>query len=221
MRSLVTALAVVLVAGLTLFSGYLQGRLRNRWGTPADLVAAAQLLEATPTEFGNWKLTKQAPLSDNVARMLECAGYVSGSYVDQTTGEVVSAVVLLGPPGPISVHTPEICYSSHDYTQTGERERQEVPNAASSATAFWTLTFHANNLNGDRLRVYYGWSDGSQWTAAPRPRTTYAGQPLLYKLQLAANLADDAKPGTDDSGIRFLRDFVPVLQRQLVHPTNP
>src|SRR5512140_3244808 len=112
MRALVTALAVVLVAGLTIFSGYLQGRLRNRWGTPADLVAAAKLLEATPTEFGRWKLEKQTPLSENVARLLECAGYISGNYVDQATGEVVSVVVLLGPPGPISVHTPEICYSS-------------------------------------------------------------------------------------------------------------
>jgi hypothetical protein len=39
------------------------------------------------------------------------------------------------------------------------------------------------------LRVTYGWITGAEWMASQSPRFEFGGQPLLYKIQMAADVA--------------------------------
>ena len=54
------------------------------------------------------------------------------------------------------------------------------------------------------------------WTAPVNPRWTYGGRPLLYKIQVAADLSENEKAGAIDPGMRFLQDFLPALERHLM-----
>lgn len=213
--------ALGVAAVLTIVSGAVHGRLSNRWGTPADIPAVADLLTRVPAEFGPWQKESDTRLDARVEEMLECAGYVNRTYRHSTTQERVHVAILLGPPGPIAVHTPEICYSSQDYTITEKphpvtiepRGQAATPTAAGSAHTLWATTFRSNALDGAALRVYHGWSDGGPWSAPEQPRYTMAGSPYLYKIQLAGPSSADAD--TEDVGRQFLEDFLPVLQKHI------
>ena len=213
-------LGVVFAFILTILSGILQGRMRNRWGPSPDTLRAAKLLDEIPTKFGDWQLRSTEKLGETSEKMLECTGYFVRNYQNQATGELVSATLLLGPPGPISVHTPEICFPTHNYQIMGKREAIAIRDANGREDQFWTLGYRAKNLRGDMLRVYYSWTDGDRWSADGDPRFKYAGKPYLYKIQLSAPLPAGADLKTDDPCKKFLEDFLPAARKYIVEPAE-
>jgi hypothetical protein len=220
MKRHVFSLAVAVVVAMTVLSGVIHGRMRNRWGPSPDMVAAAEKLAQIPHEFGDWRLQSTEEMNEATLNMLECAGYVVRNYVNRTTGDAVSVSVLLGPPGPIAVHTPEVCFASRNYESRGERKRVTIREAADRDDEFWILDFKLNNLQGDVLRTYYGWNAGERWVAPNDPRFQYAARPYLYKIQLSSRLQVGADSQSDDPCRRFLRAFVPAARTCLIDPST-
>jgi len=141
-------------------------------------------------------------------QMLSCAGYVNRKYVDRETGDVVSLAIYVGPPGPIAVHTPEVCYSSRDYTAEGARKRVDFPGSNEIGHTLWNTRFRSNNAIGERLSVYYGWLADDAWTAAESPRFAYAGSPMLFKLQIAAPVPPADAAEQKDPCRAFLQELM-------------
>src|SRR5436305_193873 len=104
--------AFVLIAASVLFigtvaMGFVQGSLNQRWGpSNATKLAKQELNRPLPERVGSWRLQQSEPLSPDVIALLQCDGYISRIYENDQTGDVVTVVVLLGPAGPIAVHTP-------------------------------------------------------------------------------------------------------------------
>jgi hypothetical protein len=205
--------ALAAALGLTLAGGALAGVLAGRWGPAANLVAAGAGLAEIPAEFGDWRLDAELPLEEGEIEMLRCTGHVSRRYLNRSTGQMVEVFVLVGPPGRISVHTPEICYAGAGYRQTAQRAHVSVPLSGGGGEGeFWCTPFISQSRDGVKLAVYYGWSDGGRWSAPKRPRLAYGGRHYLYKLQLNAPLV--ARRGDEhDVGREFLADFIPALER--------
>ena len=202
---------IILVVVFTVLSGVIQGRMSNRWGPPRDVLAAAEKLDDIPSQIGIWRLTSSDEITQSTLTMLECTGYILRTYENQETGETVRVSVLLGPSGPMSVHTPEICYSSQDYTI--HEQRRQVPIAIDGSNeSFWALTFQSNNLDADMLRVYYAWNPGDNWSAPEDPRFEFASHPFLYKIELASYLPPGTDVETDDPCRKFLQDLVPLAK---------
>lgn len=200
--SLIAALAI------TVTGGAWYGSYAQRWGPPADMVAASMHLEQLPRQFGDWSLAEELPFDDASREMLECTGYVNRRYINRSTGKGVNLAIIVGPPGPTSVHTPEICFSSRAYEQQGPRSRLQLEEGAGGNDSFWTLDFTTQNVLADGLRIYYAWSRGINWEASDSPRYKFAAAPYLYKLQLAAPLAAEAGVGGTDVGKEFLQEFL-------------
>ncbi|MFZ1936727.1 MAG: exosortase-associated EpsI family protein [Thermoguttaceae bacterium] len=213
-------LGIVVAFGLTIFSGVLQGRMRNRWGTSPDTVRAADKLAEVPSQFGDWKLSSTGKLGETAERMLECTGSFVREYRDQTTNDVVSVTVLLGPPGPISVHTPEICFRSTGFSAMGERKELAIRGEDRQNDQFWALSYKANDVRGGVLRVYYAWSTGRRWAASGDPRFKYADKPYLYKIQISSLLPPGADLQADDPGKKFLRSVLPVARKCMIEPSD-
>lgn len=220
MKHYLFALAIVLTAGLTILSGILHGRMANRWGPSSQTIAAAEKLEQLPTQFGDWRMKKSEKLSETTLNMLECAGYVARTYENRKTGEVVELTLLLGPSGPTAVHTPEICMGSQNYESRSERQPVAIRGADAAEDKLWALDFNINNLRGDVLRMYYGWSVGGPWSAPADARFTFVGQPRLYKIQLSSYAASTTIGSPRDPCLKFLQDFLPVVRSHLVPPSN-
>jgi hypothetical protein len=220
-------LGLAIVASLTLASGVIQGSIRNRWGPSEAMRAAARELESVPNAFGGpqnnrWQKisTEQSEkLSDDQIEILECTGYICRCYENQRTGEKVSVFVVIGPAGPIAVHTPEICYSSQNYSSHDEHQRVVIPTAQEHDDELWALSFKTKDTREDLLRVYYGWTTSGRWSATSNARYAFVGAPYLYKIQLASEMPAGSNLKTTDTCREFLKDFLPVLRKHLI-PTS-
>jgi hypothetical protein len=221
--SFIIGLSIVLC--LTVASGVLQGRIRNRWGPSETMVAAAKELQNVPKTFGGpqndrWKLIKTDTLQDDVVETLECTGYIDRSYENRRTGERVSVFVVVGPAGPIAAHTPELCFSSQNYTSRDTRQRTVIPTAAERDDELWALSFKTKNVMEDLLRVYYGWTTSNRWSAPDNTRFAFVGSPYLYKIQVESEMPAGSNLKTTDTCREFLKDFLPVLRKHL-HSSSP
>jgi hypothetical protein len=217
MKQLLAAIGLLVLLAGTLGAGWLHGNMTNRWGIhPDSNLAAARLRQPLPERVGHWKLRREAELEKAVIRMLRCPASISRVYEHEQTGDVISVAVLLGPPGPISVHTPEICYSSHNYTVTSARERTTLTDATGDEHSLWEVRMKSNSVDGARLRVLYAWTTGNKWLAAEHPRFGYGGVPHLYKVQLASNSSPGDSLEEFDPAQDFLRSFLVQLEPKLV-----
>jgi hypothetical protein len=172
------------------------------------LSSAATQLEKLPRKIGSWKAVEDLPIEDSALQMLECAGYVSRRYVNQDSGHSIQLAIIVGRPGPIAVHTPEICFSSRGYEIKNERSEMSIEALPNQPHSFWRVDFKTRNAFADGLRFYYAWSPRHAWRASRSPRFEFAGAPLLYKLQLATYLAPHASDDGLDPGRQFLEAFL-------------
>ena len=206
-------MATTVLIAITASSGWIHGRLAGRWQQDRLLVEAGERLGELPDEdLGPWQLDREDSLSDKIVQMLECTGYVTRSYVNLETGDRVTMFVIVGPHGPTVVHTPEICYSSRDYDVAVDKKRKSLVLGDGSRHEFWTLTMESRDeLDPHELRVWYGWSDGTRWSAKDYPRWGYLGTPRLYKIQVAGRLRKGSGHASDPVE-DFLKHFLPTLR---------
>lgn len=198
----------------------IHGRLTQRWGPSSSTLKAAEELQSFPDSFATWKIQSTNTFSDSVLTELRCSGYISRIYQNQETGTVVNVAVLLGPPGEISVHTPEICFSSRDFSIESKRQRLVIQKPDGSREEFWSLDFRSNDLQGQLVHVAYGWSLGSHWSAPEEPRFVFGGQQHLYKIQLAAYGNARQEMSGDNPCRQFLADFIPAIRNYLLNPSS-
>jgi hypothetical protein len=199
----------------TLWGGWREGHASHRWGDSQELQRAAeQLGKPLAVRFGNWRLQSEQPFSADVVRLLQCPAHICRTYVNEQTGDNVNVAVIVGPAGPVSVHTPEICYSSEDFQVTSRRAVTQLRDRSGRQHSLWDLKLQANGLHASSLRVLYGWGTGGAWSATDSPRFQHAGKPYLYKIQLAAaasEATDEYDPCQD-----FLEAFLSELSSRLV-----
>jgi hypothetical protein len=205
--------AIVLLG--TLVGGWLHGRTSTRWGADELMSAAGkELQEPLSDQLGNWRLVGETVFSSDVIRMLQCSSHVSRSYMHQQTGDVVSLFVIVGPPGPTSVHKPEICYGSQDFEITTDRTPAKITDREHREHTFWQVSMEPRNAGRTPQRVLYAWGTGASWSATNDPRFAHAGEPYLYKLQLAG--PPITREGEFDPVDDFLGWFLPEIQTRLV-----
>jgi Protein of unknown function (DUF3485) len=194
--------------GITLGAGIVSGRLLHRWGPTPDLQAAASNLENMPLQIGDWQLQSEEQIPKIMLDVLMCAGHVNRTYVNRQSGKTVNVAIIVGPAGPTSVHTPEICYSSRARTVNGPRVREILTDPTGEPNSFWKLSFNSNSLPTDQLRVYYAWTTDGKWNAAESPRFEFVGQPLLFKIQVASQVSTLDTDATLDPCQQFLTEFL-------------
>jgi hypothetical protein len=219
LRRLFLALAWVALLLGTVSGAWFHGQMNNRWGAPALDLAASRIVQPLPDRFGNWRLVEETPFSEDVIEILQCPAYICRNYRNDQTGDTINVLVVVGRAGPISVHTPEICYSNADYQVVGDRTALNVRDHAQQEHSLWDVRLEANDVNATQLRVLYGWSTGGSWMASPRARFEFGGAPYLYKIQLAASATEEIEDV--DIFRQFLELFLPELQQRLVSSSVP
>ncbi len=200
------ALLIVLAAGAV------HGMWTGRWTRSHALEERSAALVRVPNSFGEWQGEDQK-LDERTIEAAGIAGYLMRTYRNPR-GEQVQVLIVCGRPGPISVHTPEICYAGAGYVQTSEAVRTPAEATSSGRPCdFWSLNFQKPGPTGpDRLRIYYAWGTGSNWIAADSPRIEFAGTPALYKMYLVRPAPTAGRDATLDS---FAQAFLPVLSEAL------
>jgi hypothetical protein len=216
-------LALGVATLLTVLSGFVQGRLSNRWGISERAKQAGAKLNDIPSEIGKWKRVSSASLPDYAQRELEATGSMSCVYRNTESGERISVTLLVGPPGKIAAHTPDVCLDTQGHPSMGKAERIgiEEPGYKGADQELWAETFKGKGIGEANERFYWGWSNGGPWSA-PNSRWQFVGSPHLYKIQLSRSV-DSIQNTKADKVVRdFLSEFLPVLRRDyMVSASSP
>jgi hypothetical protein len=195
--------------------GVAEGLWTDRWNTSRAAEIAAARLAGVPSTVGEWE-GEDSEMDARVVALAELKGYVQRKYTHRETGGVVSVLLLCGKPGPISVHTPDICFQGQGYVMAAPAQRRGVE-AGGLAAEFWQGRFeHKGALVPEATTALWAWSADGRWQAPDNPRFHFARSGALFKLYVMRSVVEaGGQPAADPALDAFLAAFLPAAQAAL------
>jgi hypothetical protein len=207
------ALPVATVLALVLLSGLVHGVWTGRWQPAQGLDAAVARLDRVPLTLGGWQ-GQPLELDPKHVAQAGLSGCWMRRYTNGPNGPAVTVLLMCGRSGPVSVHTPDICYGGAGYDMVGKAVR--VSAEASPPAEFWTARFRKDGaVVPTYLRILWAWNADGAWQAPDSPRLTFAPFPVLYKLYVLRELGRADEPLEEDPCLRFLGQALPELRQAL------
>lgn len=211
---------IVIATALLLLDGVVYGRWTDRWGGAEPVEDAVRRLNDIPLRIAHWQ---GKPLSDATeqTRRAGCAGFWVRRYERSNDGAVVDVMLACGRPGPLAVHTPDVCYVGSGYTQSEPAVQYNAePNSNGAPASFWKTRFSKPDaLVPVNLRLLWAWHSGAGWRAARNPRVEFAGAPVLYKLYVIREIDGRDDQRDDRVSREFLSAFMPVFEAAIAAET--
>ncbi|MGE3638843.1 MAG: exosortase-associated EpsI family protein [Pirellulales bacterium] len=211
-------LSLVSIAVLTIWPAIHQGKFTNRWQIPAKLAAAAAALENFPNQIGSWEAAEPGDrLSEGVMKELGLAGYVSRYYRRRGSDDFVLLLLMVGQPGPLVRHPPDICFANQANNLLGESKinidgSNEDLHEASS---FRVLRYQHDSKLRNPFRVAYAFTIDGNWSVPKMPRITYGGASVLYKVHVQAVDPPFVESSDKLPLDEFIKQFVPAFTQYL------
>jgi hypothetical protein len=146
----------------------------------------------------------------------DVGGYFYARFVNRRDGNAVVVFLVGGPPGPVAIHTPDVCYQASGY-EVRAQERVTVGDPRRAGGEFWSADLIKNRTAlENRLHILWSWSATGAWSVPDSPRLTFARCPLLYKLYV---LGDRPESESAATARVFVSEFLPQLQMTLFNQT--
>src|SRR5262249_55144375 len=146
----------------------------------------------------------------------EIRGYMLREYINRRTGNTLTVLIALGRPGPIAVHSPEVCFGGAGFREVGLKTEQAVEADRQGKPArFWVAKFRKKSPIPQQLRVFWSFPTAGAWTAPNHPRMAFAGNAVLFKIYVISPVPRLDEPLEKDPGLDFLRLFMPELNKCL------
>src|SRR5262249_10109712 len=157
------------------------GYWTDRWSKASAAPASVALLEEMPLDLGDWQGEK---LEGPTRGTEHLQGQFYRRYKNHRTGAMVSVNLVCGRPGPVSIHTPDVCYGASGFDVADPMKFQRK-----DGIECWTAEAVQRKASEQtRLRLFWTWNAGGKWQAADNPRIAFARHPVLYKLYLVREL---------------------------------
>ena len=210
-RIIPTVVCVMFILG----SGIVHGLWTSRWYPSKALQQAVSRVPKVPMEIGEWKATDVEVDAETYAQA-GAQGYWMRNYRHDKTGERITVILMCGPFGQMSVHTPDVCYRGAGYEMDGG-QRKVVIRDGDTEGHFWSGVFRKNNaLSAPALHLYWSWSADGDWLTPSSPRFTFRGRPALYKLYVIQQetVMPESK-ATQNEVQRFIGQLLPQLKKSL------
>ncbi|QDU42790.1 hypothetical protein Mal52_12580 [Symmachiella dynata] len=207
-----TAIALAIAALVTVASAQLQpGHLYQQ--APAEILEKeSQRLENFPVAFGNWDAQAEGdPLPEGVQTELGLENYLSRVYRNRETNQQVALLIMVGSPGRLVRHPPDICYSNRG-SRTFSTGKILIEDADATDN-FRSLAYVGDDSleTSDEFVVAYGHTADTQWDVPRFPRFTYGSESFLYKMQVLVAGGDNNEERIQTAEM-FLTDCVQAFQ---------
>jgi hypothetical protein len=205
-------IAALLGSAALITCGVVHGFWTDRWAPPAETAQAAERLETIPLELDDWD-GEVIPVKPGEAGA-GVAGWIRRRYVNRQSGAIVSLLLVCGRSGPVSIHTPEACYAANGFL-INNKDRYEI---GVGETMWKTDAIRTSASEETRLRLYWGWNDGTGWAASVEPRVQFVRRPVLHKLYVVREVNGANESIRSEPCEEFLRVLLPALRRTLFTP---
>lgn len=216
-------ISFAVAAAIIIGTGVLHGHRTNRWGIDQVLEDATARLDHVPTKIGNWNGTDQ-DVGSSVLGRAEANRILARNYVNEKTGAKISTLIVCGRPGPVAVHTPDICFQGAGRKMMNNPEQMTAAlnekTENSQSVQFMTADFHRpEDAIPLRQRVHWTWSADGNWIAPKsNARGEFMWQSKLYKLYIVRTVTPDEGSEDEDAvdpSIAFAELFIPALDKAL------
>lgn len=209
-------LVIVVALGVLLCQGVVHGVWTGRWTDQDTPELWFQKLDDVPVSLPNWRSEELKVDAKQIAKS-QVTGAFARRYIHRLTGDQVSILIVCGRPGPVSVHTPDICYTGAGYVM-GEIHKEKISSGKNEqAHEFATAIFEKQSAGMvDKLQIYWAWTTTGTWQSPSYARFYYGGQPALYKIYVIRELPATAKTATKGNPcVDLMHDLFPKLQETL------
>jgi len=219
-RTATLGIGVIVITAITVAVTFFSGNLFGRWGYQGWDEAAAVLKEL-PMDINGWRAETEEELEETSISMLRIQNsYLSRTYTNRDTQASVLLILMVGPTGRITVHTPEGCFGGRNFLQEGTRERVPIDvrleSGEDKVDTFWRVDFVRQSLAAganNRISFYYGVNAGDEWQAVDYPRVTFQRYRYVYRIQAEAYTGT----GEDEDHVKkFLEDCLPTIHEYLL-----
>jgi|DewCreStandDraft_5_1066085.scaffolds.fasta_scaffold21028_2 phenylpropionate dioxygenase-like ring-hydroxylating dioxygenase large terminal subunit len=208
----ISTIGAIVAAGLLVVAAWVHGASTQRWRlSPAQAERVARL-HALEIRFADWRPTL---LTTEELPPHERSRATARHYGPAHSGEGAVVTLISGPPGAVTIHTPDVCYPASGYRVLSGPRRQTITLPDGTAAAYYVADFEKRSATQrERVRVRWSWSSSGIWSAPDRPRWQFARQlqlaPVLFKLYVATPLAEDeqASQREDDETIQAFTQAV-------------
>lgn len=212
-------LPVVIALGAILISGFSHALLTNRWGASEELRLASERLGRVPTTVGDW-VGEAEEMDPAEFAMADIEAYRKLRFVNKVTRAEVQFLLVCGRPGPVSVHTPNICYLGAGFKMVDTQRETFEPLGDGQPFQVQSGLFLKEEANVPEIqRAIWTFSVNGDWKVPDNPRVTFARDAALYKLYVARPLAKKDEPLKTDPAVDLLRQMIPQLQKVLFEPS--
>jgi hypothetical protein len=204
---LLTAVALGICCGLV------HGFWTDRWTRSRAPAEAAARLTRVPLEAGDWQAE---PLPFNERETEAISGRLYRRYVNRLSGSAVTVALVSGLPGPVAIHTPDVCYKANGFKVASPIKYRHAATAGAPAAELLTADLEkARAAEVLHQRIFWSWTTAGTWSAPDNPRWQFAAEPVLYKLYLVREMSAADEPLEEDPCIDLMRQLLPQLHQVL------
>ena len=207
-------LAAVLIVGLTM----IEARFSDRWhDSSMDAEEFGDRFERVPMDVGPWKGEDQ-DVEEAVRKMAGAVHFVSRTYANENTDEVVRVWLIVGHSRDVCRHTPNVCYPSQGFNKTSSVLKQPIDLPGEKPAEFNTAKFEKSSEQGRVTeRVFWAWSDPDekQWKAPSNPRFEFGNKRALYKLYFTSDVKPTEETKEDNVALEFAKEMLPRIDAAL------
>jgi len=215
-------LGLVAIVSLSFYEGF---AMKDRWGEPG--VEAEELGERftqVPLNIGEWE-GEDLPVDEVVRKTAGAIGYVSRRYTNVTSGKQVVLWLIVGHSRDVTRHTPNICYPSSGFRQTGSQMLHSAELNDGTEAKFYTAKFEKEDaLSRSKERVFWTFNhpDTNQWEAPDKgPRWHYGLAKAIYKLYFTSSVRPDEDTIEDNVATEFAAVMLPAINAALFPTEAP
>jgi hypothetical protein len=212
MRNLPSIVAVIAV----LVTGAVHGLWTGRWAWAATSDAGARLADLSMS-LGDWQ-GNDTPVDPKLIGPV--AGFLHRRYLNQRTGVAIVVSLVCGRPGPVAIHTPDVCYVASGFDPATTTIYSPPLTSIQPPPQFKTAQFvKTRSTDQIQVRVFWSWNAGGAWQVSDSPRFAFAPYRILYKLHLVRELSSPSEPLDGDPIIEFMQLLLPELQKSVLTPS--
>lgn len=208
---------IAIVAAMILGSGYAHAVWTDRWTVSPAVQNSVKRLSKVPHRLGTWEGSDREMDPRQLAQA-GAVGHVARTFENSSDQSKVMVLLMCGRAGPMSVHSPDICYRGAGFVLDGQPAQYLVPFEPKGRTA---EVMRANFTKQDgaetqRLRIYWTWLGKDRWQAPNSPRGHFSGQTALYKLYVIREFTQPEAKVDEEACQDFLQRLFPALDTALL-----